>query len=303
MPTPRLSLIIVAYNMARELPRTIRSLSPAMQNAVRAQDYEIIVVDNGSTRPFDEDACREWFPNLRVHHVARPTPSPVTAINEGLRMAAGKLIGVWIDGARLASPGLLDGALNAARLHERPVIGTIGFHLGPDLQRRSIKAGYNQQREDELLASVEWTTNGYRLFEISCFAGSSAGGWFMPIGESNALFLNRDLWRELGGYDERFRMPGGGLANLDVWRRACEMPHNQVVILLGEGTFHQIHGGAATNADEPMFPVFHEEYKQIRGEPFVVPEMPPVFVGRVPAETLSKLAWSAGHASEQLSGR
>ena len=35
------------------------------------------------------------------------------------------------------------------------------------------------------------------------------------MAESNALFMDRDLWLELGGYDERFTTPGGGLANLD----------------------------------------------------------------------------------------
>ena len=220
----------------------------------------------------------------------------MAAVNQGLALAAGELIGVWIDGARLASPGLLEGALNAAKLHSRPVIGTLGFHLGPDLQRRSIKEGYNQAREDALLDSVNWTEDGYRLFTISTFAGSSAGGWFSPIGESNALFLTRAQWDELGGYEARFRMPGGGLANLDIWRRACTAAESQVIMLLGEGTFHQIHGGAATNASRPMYPVFHEEYVQIRGAPFESPQVSPIFLGRIHPAVLPKLAWSAQHA-------
>jgi len=63
---PTLSIVVCCYNMARELPRTIRSLSPAMQRGMQASDYEIIVVDNGSTQPFDENACRQWGANLRV---------------------------------------------------------------------------------------------------------------------------------------------------------------------------------------------------------------------------------------------
>lgn len=291
-----LSVVVVAYNMARELPRTLRSLAAGMQREVAPEDYEIILVDNGSTQPWDEAECRRWWPSLRVHRVERPTPSPVAAINQGLALARGDLVGVWIDGARLASPGLLAGALRAARLHPRPVIGTLGCHLGPDLQRRSIQAGYCQAREDALLDSVRWEEDGYRLFGIASLAGSSAGGWFQPIGESNALFLTRELWDELGGYDPRFEAPGGGLANLDVWRRACEASDTQVILLLGEATFHQIHGGVATNADRPMFPVFHEEYQRIRGGPYVAPAVSPLYLGRVHPAVLPTLAWSAEQA-------
>jgi len=297
MPSPRLSLVIVAYNMARELPRTIRSLAPPMQLGLQASDYEIIVVDNGSSAPFDEDACRRWYPRLRVGHVGAPCPSPVAAVNLGLARAAADLIGVWIDGARLASPGILAGALNGAKLHPRPVVGTLGFHLGPRLQWESITEGYDQDKEDALLASVDWTADGYRLFDISCFAGSSFGGWFRPIAESNALFLTRAQWDELGGYDPSFRMPGGGLANLDAWRRACTAPDTQVILLLGEGTFHQIHGGAATNAPQPMYPVFDEEYRGIRGAPYQVPEISPILLGRVCPAVLPTIAWSAAYAT------
>ena len=97
-------------------------------------------------------------------------------------------------------------------------------------------------------------------------------------------------------------MAGGGLVNLDVWRRACEAPDSQVIMLLGEGTFHQIHGGVATNADRPMFPVFQEEYQRIRGAPYVAPEIAPIYLGRVPPDALPKLAWSAERAAARVSG-
>ncbi|NDD63778.1 MAG: hypothetical protein EBZ36_07345, partial [Acidobacteria bacterium] len=37
--------------MAREAPRTILSALPPYQKNVTASDYEVIVVDNGSTEP------------------------------------------------------------------------------------------------------------------------------------------------------------------------------------------------------------------------------------------------------------
>ncbi|HPB76745.1 MAG TPA: glycosyltransferase family A protein [Chromatiaceae bacterium] len=300
MSQPLVSVIIAAYNMARELPRTLRSLTPPQQRGIPAADYELIVIDNGSLPPVDLATCQDAHPNLRLHRVAHPSPSPVAAMNLGLQLAQGELVGAWIDGARLASPGILRGAVEAARLHPRPVIGTVNLHLGPDIQRRSIKAGYDQAREDALLEGVGWTHRGYRLFEIASFGGSSAQGWFGPLGESNALFMSRAQWRELGGYDERFQMPGGGLANLDLWRRACTAPDSQVIILLGEGTFHQLHGGIATNADQPMFGVFDEEYRRLRGMSYQPPDIEPLYVGRLEPEVMAKMAWSVAQRERSL---
>ena len=44
---------VVGYNMARELPRTVRSLSAAHQRDIAEDDYEVIVIDNGSTQAFE----------------------------------------------------------------------------------------------------------------------------------------------------------------------------------------------------------------------------------------------------------
>lgn len=289
---PRLSIVVIAFNMARELPRTIRSLSPSAQRGIDADDYEVIIVDNGSTVAFDEAECRHWMPNLIVHRMAEPTQSPVPAVNLGLSLARGSLIGVFIDGARMASPGLLALALDAAKLHPRPAIGTIAFHLGPDIQRKSILHGYNQATEDALLKQSGWEENPYRLFGISAFAGSSAGGWFQVPNETNSLFLTADHWRELGGYDPTFVTPGGGLANLDLWKRLIESEACQCIILLGEATFHQVHGGVATNAVVSKKQLFHDEYLAIRGKRFSRPEGEARYFGRFPPEALPSVARS-----------
>jgi hypothetical protein len=277
--TKKLSVIVVSYNMARELPRTIRSLSPAMQRDIASDDYEVIVIDNGSTRPFDEAECRRWIPDLTVTHASNPTPSPVAAVNTAIAMARAELIGVFIDGARIASPGMLAGALVAAKLHERPVIGTLAFHLGPEVQMESVRKGYDQQTEDALLAACRWEDDAYRLFDISVLAASSAAGWFVPPAETNALFLKAGHWAELRGYEASFASAGGGYCNLDMWARACEDTRSQVFMLLGEATFHQVHGGIATNALISPDPLFAEEYERIRGKVFAPPTCAPIFIG------------------------
>ena len=165
---------------------------------------------------------------------------------------------------------------------------------------RSVPLGYDQQEEDRLLDSVDWTHDGYRLFDISVFAGSSAGGWFAPLSESNALFLTKKLWEELGGYDERFRSPGGGLVNLDTYARACALPDSQLITLLGEGTFHQVHGGVATNATVHPWDTFHDEYVAIRGYPFAKPDVVPLFLGFVDRHVIPSIALSVGGSPGQL---
>jgi Glycosyl transferase family 2 len=288
-----LSVIVVAFNMNRELPRTVRSLSPAMQRGLGSDDYELIIVDNGSNVVCSEANCPTFGARTRWLTVIDPTPSPARAANIGIKAAQGEIVGVLIDGARMASPGLLAGALNGARLHPRPVIASLGFHLGRELQRVAMTKGYDQQAEDSLLAQSDWESDGYNLFKIAVFAASSGGGWFAPMNEANALFMPSQLWTELGGYEEAFLQPGGGLVNLDMYRRTCLLPGARLIVLLGEGTFHQFHGGVSTNSTSAPRDNFHKEYFQIRKETFSALKIEPLYVGNVHPQVLASIAQSA----------
>jgi glycosyltransferase involved in cell wall biosynthesis len=275
----QLSVVVVAFNMKRELPRTLRTLSCAMQRDITEADYEIIIVDNGSDEPMTQAQCERLAGNARIHVMQNANVSPVGAINYGIEQATGELIGVFIDGARMASPGLLRRAINASRLYERTVVGTLAFHLGPAVQMESVKTGYCQAVEDTLLDTIDWQQDGYRLFDISVFAGSSANGWFVVPAETNALFMKREHWQSLGRYEAQFVSAGGGLANLDMWSRACADSPASVVMLLGEATFHQFHGGVATNALQSPWKDFHAEYVRIRGRQYRPPAIEPQYFG------------------------
>ncbi|WP_300527305.1 CmcI family methyltransferase [Maricaulis sp.] len=293
-----LSVVVCAYDMERELPRTIFTLSKAYQRGVKQIDFEILVVDNGSPIAVDETALREIEPRVRVVRFAPGNPSPLKAINEVAAQAKGRLLGLFIDGARLASPGIYRNALDAHRAAPNRVIGTIGMHLGPDVQMRSVLAGYDQAAEDRLLASQPWRKDGYRLFDISVLAGSSAGGWFRPIAESNGVFLSRQLWQSLGGLDERFVQPGGGVANLDFWKRAVEKSHGEPWMMLGEATFHQVHGGAATNGPQEARKAMFAEYEKLTGAPLAPLDYKARYIGTLrPGQ--AELAGENQHAHEQ----
>ena len=63
---PGVSIIVVVYNMAREAPRSFFSLSSTYQRNVAADDYEVIVGDNGSTPPFDPAVFGKLKGNFRL---------------------------------------------------------------------------------------------------------------------------------------------------------------------------------------------------------------------------------------------
>jgi Glycosyl transferase family 2 len=292
----QLSLVIGAYNMARELPRTIRSLSRTMQRGADHLAYEIVVVDNGSREPLDPSAWSAWDVDVRVIRIdpADASPSPCAVLNAGLATARGEIVGLMIDGARMASPGMLAAAVAAARTDERAVVATLAFHLGPKMQMESVREGYDRVAEDRLLDEVRWLEDGYRLFEIAVPAASCTGDWFAPIAESNALFMRRALWDELGGLDPRFTSPGGGFANLDLFARAAALPGAVVITLIGEATFHQVHGGVATNALVSLQELYREEYRRIRGRAYELPRYRSLFHGSLSPAAARWIAPRAG---------
>jgi glycosyltransferase involved in cell wall biosynthesis len=293
------SIIVVLYNIFREVPRTLLSLSSDYQRHIDAEEYEVIVVDNGSQPAVDRtlfDGLAGDFHLIRID----PAPSsPAYAINHGLAEASGDVIGVMIDGARMVTPGLVHFARHGVRLYRTAVVTPLGWYLGSDYQRFAIQGGYDKPREDALLESISWPDDGYRLFEIGTIDESSIDGWLKPLAEASALFLSRDNWSALGGWDEQFDAPGGGYLNLDTYRRALELPDARPVILLGEGTFHQLHGGVATNATPDRLRenliLWSDQYQRIRGQPYetVRPSQPTTYIGTLTSSALAHFTRAA----------
>lgn len=308
---PEISIIVIAYNIHREISQTLLSLSASYQRHISADDYEIIVIDNGSNPPLDQNLIAGLEGNFRLIRIDPAPPSPAHALNVGMAEARGQIIGIMIDGARIVTPGLLHFARHGAKLYENAIVAALGWYLGRDFQRRAMSSGYDKARENALLKSINWPSDGYRLFEIGALDESSVDGWFYPLQESNALFMRRPMWNLIGKFDERFDAPGGGFLNLDIYRRAVEIPGVEVVILLGEGTFHQFHGGVATNITDDQLQVkllkWQAQYSEVRGKPFKVsiPKRKPTYIGELPRPALLRFAraalepvWPSAHEQE-----
>ncbi|HEX3549295.1 MAG TPA: glycosyltransferase family A protein [Candidatus Elarobacter sp.] len=243
-----LSVVVAAHDMRREIPRTVRSLSPPYQRGIDRERLEIIVVDNGSHEPVDT----AWFAGVaaevRVMRFPPGDPSPCHAINAGVATARGAVVAVLIDGARIASPGLFERAFAAMRIADDVFVATMGFHLGHETQQVSLAKGYSRDVEDRLLAEVGWPRDGYRLFEICARGESYHDGVLSPFSETVACVMWRESFARVGGFHEGFRYGGGGLANLEFFERVHADAAITPVVLVGEGTFHQVHYGSTTRA-------------------------------------------------------
>jgi hypothetical protein len=288
---PSLSVIINFYNNVREARNALYSLTRAYQRGAQDIPYEVIAIDNGSPKPLSDAYVQAFGPEFQYRFVATKSVSPVKAINDACRDAIGDQLLVIIDGAHILSPGILKLTREAFERFPSPFVATVPFHIGPQMQNLSVPLGYNQQVEDRLLDESGWKENGYRLYSVSAAFADGSGGWYGQLFESGCFAIRKDEFLRLGGYDERFQSRGGGLASLDLFQRALATPELTYVMLLGEGTFHQVHGGVATNApvhDHP-WKAFHHEYRQIRGHSFFRVPREPVFLGTVPGEA-SRLA-------------
>ncbi|MGH3577658.1 MAG: glycosyltransferase family 2 protein, partial [Mycobacterium sp.] len=102
-----LSLVVASYEMARELPRTVRSFAPPYQREIDSLDYEIVVVDNGSPTPPDADTIEALAPGVTVIRADGAEPSPARVVNRAVAATRGRYVGIVLDGARMVTPGVL----------------------------------------------------------------------------------------------------------------------------------------------------------------------------------------------------
>ena len=278
---PALSVIVIFHDMPREAERTLYSLSRKYQGLADRVPYEVVAIDNGSSKPLSLNLVRSFGPEFNYHYIDTNDPSPCATINRFVASARYDNVMVMIDGARMLSPGVTELTFRALEAFTHPFVYTLGMHLGARPQNYLVSAGYNASIEDQLLDSVDWKSNGYSLFSISTPGLSSTRGFFSKLSESNCFTLSKSDFVELGMYQSRFKSPGGGLCNLELFNRLNIADRIQPVMLLGEATFHQFHGGIATNVpiDQHPWESMEKEYTEIIGEPYENKFRPPLYLG------------------------
>jgi cephalosporin hydroxylase len=291
---PDLTVVMVVHNMRREAPRSLRSLTRRYQQGLDNRRYEVIVVENGSDpdKRLGPELVHSFGASFRYIDMGQDAaPSPVRAMNRGLAESKGRAVALMVDGAHVLTPGVLHYGLAGLDAYDPAVVATQAWYVGPGQQGEVMRSGYDQAVEDALFKQIGWPADGFRLFEIGHFAGDR--DWFDGLWESNCLFVPRSLLEQLGGLDEAFAMPGGGYCNLDLYERLASTPGVRVVTILGEGSFHQIHGGTTTNQADPLerrerIRSYVDHYAQVRGRAFKGPEKPIHYVGSFTSEAAKR---------------
>jgi cephalosporin hydroxylase len=277
-----LAVVVVFYNMRREAARTLHSLSRSYQQGIDGLDYEVIAVENGSDpeQRLGEEFVAGFGPEFRYLDLGdEASPSPARAINRGIAASASRVVTLMIDGAHVLTPGVLHFGMLGMEVHEPAIVTAKQWYVGPGQQPQAVAGGYDSELEDRLFSEIDWPTDGYRLFEIGHFIGDR--DWFDGEWESNCIFVPRAILEQVGAMDESFQTPGGGFVNLDFFERMVGTPGVTQVTMLGEGSFHQVHGGTTTNLAEPdqLIRSYDDQYEELRGRRFHVPPQQVHYIG------------------------
>lgn len=287
---PLLSVVVVVYKMPRQAMNTLLSLNVPYQQGVEVKDYEVLVVENESSDMLNGAEVEALGPQYRYIRRSELRPTPVYAANEGLQAASAKRICFLIDGARMLSPRVLKYSLDGLRMYPKALVATPGYHIGEQDQKFSSEMQHDEQSEARLLESIDWQNAGYKLFDVSCFSGANDKGFFHPLMESNCIAFDRELLDTVGGLHEGYQTPGGGSVNLDFYRQLALLESSPLLVLAGEGSFHQYHGGVTTMQQDDLEQILQshrDEMKRIRGSYYQAVRKEPILFGAITSHSMT----------------
>lgn len=134
MNSPLVSVIIPAYNAARTLEMTVQSVY-----GQSLQDFEIIIVDDGSKDNTLEVAQRIAASDSRIKVIAQPNSGAAAARNAGIKAAAGEYV-AFLDADDLWLPQKLErqiALLNSEK--DAAAVQTGAYYVNDDLEVLSVR--------------------------------------------------------------------------------------------------------------------------------------------------------------------
>ncbi|WP_138466177.1 glycosyltransferase family 2 protein [Poseidonocella sp. HB161398] len=272
---PIASIVVPAYNAAATLPETLSSLL-----AQTFSDYEIVVVDDGST---DRTAAiARAFGDRRIRLVQQPNRGLAGARNSGIAAARGRYIG-FCDADDLWRPGKL--AAHVRHLETRPEVG-LSFSGS---------------------ALIDETGTRLRSAQRPRLAGITAAHVFLrnPVGNGSAPVLRREALDAIAfrpadetlrdwWFDESFRQS----EDIECWLRLALTTDWEIEGVPGLLTCYRIAGGGLSAATGRQFDAWERMVAKLE------PAAPDFFARRAPAARayqlryLARRAVSAGDATQ-----
>jgi N-acetylglucosaminyl-diphospho-decaprenol L-rhamnosyltransferase len=199
---PKVSVVVVSYNAADELESCLRSLA-ALPELVRDPGLaQIIVSDNGSA---DDSVlrARTAYPGVEIVENGANLGF-AKACNIGAKLAAAPLL-FFFNPDATAHAGLLENAVKYFAAH--PDVAMAGAKLLDEDGSTSESCGEFDTWWQAFLRSSAWgdlpwfrrQSNGYALRRWDY---STVRDVDLVVGA--AMFIRADVFRELGGFDERY---------------------------------------------------------------------------------------------------
>jgi N-acetylglucosaminyl-diphospho-decaprenol L-rhamnosyltransferase len=199
---PKVTVVVVSYNAADELEACLKSLA-ALPEVVRDPSFaQVIVSDNGSG---DDSVARARaaFPGVDVVE-NRANLGFAKGCNVGARLAAAPLL-FFFNPDATAHPGLLENAVAYFEAHSD--VAMAGAKLLDEDGHVAESCGEFDTWWQSFLRSSAWgelpwfrkQSNGYALRRWDY---STERDVDLVVGA--AMFIRAGVFRELGGFDERF---------------------------------------------------------------------------------------------------
>jgi hypothetical protein len=189
---PQISVILACFNTERYIASAVKSVL-----AQTSRDFELILIDDGSTDRSPEISRQLAAEDSRIRLVSRPNKGLTKTLNEGLSLATAPLI-ARMDADDLSLPTRFEQQL--AYLDEHPDCVCVGSRVTLiDPYDSPISVTDHKLAHDEIDADL---LNGI--------------GWAIV---HPAAMMRTDAVRKVGGYREEFQTS----QDLDLWLRLAEI--------------------------------------------------------------------------------
>ena len=169
----KVSIITSCYNRAATIRSAIES--------VLAQDYndiEFIVVD-GSSTDGSLDIIREYVDRISII-ISEPDHGMYEAINKGIRVATGEIIGLLHSDDFFYDNGVIGRIVKRIKRTHADFLYGDGLFVNPDNTNKVVR---------------NWIGGGYRLWKVR-------HGW-LPL---HPTYIRRDVMMRLGLYNESYKI-------------------------------------------------------------------------------------------------